>query len=309
MEGSYFSFIGFEPRNPTQNVPTKILFSIQDKDGNHQYNIQTMIEVYSIGEGRLFQNPWTKHSVGDFEVPYNFEKSGTYQIVLSISDEKDLKEHVVPPRKILSSSLDCNCTRIVFNALVSEDLTNIWNSLMVIVVVMPFSIFGYAMMMNFKNKRHVQQKLSKYETLQYVIVFLAFAGGVVHLAIYVNHVPLRIEYGMFLLLAALTQIGFGALYLVTQISNSIRQQKEQEFHKKGNLAIQIFGMTGSIILLGLYTYVINFPPPLSPETHPEEIELAGIIAKGLEITLIVSLILVMRWENKFGKNIQTLFSK
>lgn len=302
MEGKFFATMGFEPRNPIQNTPTKILFSIQDKEGNHLENLQTMVEVYSTGtEKRLFLDSWNVQKYSDFEVLYNFKKSGTYQIVLSISEEKDLKEHVVPSRTILANSQSCNCTRMVFNVSVSEDLTNIWNSLIVIVVILPFSIFGFAMIMNYKNKRN-SQKTDHYETLRYIVVLLAFAGGLVHLSIYVNHVPLRIEYGMFLLLAAITQIGFGVLYLAVLLSDSIKSQKEQENHKKRNQAICLFGIIGSIILLGLYTYVVNFPPPLSPENHPEEVELAGIIAKVIEISLIGILALVIRWETRTKNN-------
>jgi hypothetical protein len=287
MEGKYFSLIGFDPRNPIQNTPTKIIFSIQDQKGNHFNDIQTMVEVYSSNPtNRIFLEPWTKQKISDFKVPYTFEKPGTYQIVLSISDETEIKDHFVPPRKILGSSQSCDCTRIVFNALVSEDLTHIWNSLMVIVVVLPFSVFGFAMFLNYKNKRKTKQEVSGFETVRYVIIFLAFAGGVVHLAIYVNHVPLRIEYGIFLLLAALTQIGFGVLYLVVLMSDSLKPKKEQVFYKNRHIAIQLFGLIGSAVLLGLYTYVVNFPPPLSPENHPEELELAGIVAKSLEISLI-----------------------
>jgi len=298
MEGKFFTEIGFEPRNPNQNMPTKILFSIQDKNGDHIRDLQTMVEVYSPDSTkRLFLDSWTIQDTSDFEVLYNFKESGTYQIVLSVSEETELKEHVVPSRTLLSSSQSCNCTRVVFNASVSEDLTNIWNSVMVIVVVLPFSIFGFAMMMNYKNKRNSEQKITKFETLRYIIVLLALAGGMVHLSIYVNHVPLRIEYGIFLLLASITQIGFGVLYLAILLSNTIQTQR-QEINQIRNKAIHLFGLIGSFILLGLYIYVVNFIPPLSPENHPEEIDLAGIVAKSFEISLILAIIIIMRHESK-----------
>lgn len=299
MMGQYYSYIGFEPRNPTPEETTKIIFSIQDENWNDVYNIETMVEIYSANmEKRLFFEPWKARNVGDFELPFIFEKSGTYQIVLSISEKNNIKEQFPPPRMIPSSSFDCDCIRVLFNISVSEDWNNIWNSLMIIILVLPFSVFGYAMWNNYQNKRNSKQKLGKYETLRYVITLLAFAGGLIHLAIYVDHAPLRVEYGLFLLLAAISQIGFGALVLSTLLfSSNLFQTDFRNFHRR-NLAIYLFGLIGSIILIGLYVYTVNFSLPLSPENYSEKIEVAGIFAKVLEMSLIGVILYVMYWENK-----------
>jgi len=128
-------------------------------------------------------------------------------------------------------------------------------------------------------------------------MLLAFAGGLVHLSIYVDHTPLRIEYGLFLLLAAIAQIGFGVLLLSTLLFNSNVSRNFRCSHRR-NFTIYLFGMIGSVILLGLYTYSVNLPPPLYPENHPEEIELAGIVAKSLEISLVGVIVYVMILENR-----------
>jgi len=299
MQGNYFSYIGFDPRNPAPDEPTKIIFSIQDDNGNDVYDIETMIEIYSENmEKRIFYESWKLHKIGDFEIPFVFEKSGTYQILLSISDSNNPKEHVVSPRSVPSSSLDCDCIRVLFNVTISENWNNIWNSLMVVILVLPFSVFGYALWINYKNKRNSNHKLSRYETLRYVIMFLAFAGGLIHLSIYVDHTPLRIEYGMFLLLAAISQIGFGVLLLSTILFVPNMLQKDlMNFHRR-NFTIYLFGLIGSTVLIGLYIYSVSFPFPLSSENHPEHIDVAGIIAKILEISLIAVIIYVMNWENK-----------
>ncbi len=300
MMGNYYSYIGFEPRTPIPGESTKIIFSIQDTNGNDSYDIETMVEVYSANmEKRLFYESWNTRNIGDFDIPFVFENSGTYQIILSISEEDDPKEQIVVPRSIPSSSSDCNCTRILFNVTVSEDWNNIWSSLMVVIVVLPFSVFGYAMWNNYKNKTNSNQKLGRYETLRYVIMLLAFAGGLIHLSIYVDHAPLRVEYGMFLLLAAISQIGFGVLLLSTVLSVSNMLQKDITSFYHRNLVIYLFGLMGSAILIGLYVYAVSFPLPLSPENHPEHIDIAGIIAKTLEISLIVVIVYVMNWERKF----------
>lgn len=105
IAGGYFSYMGLVPNNPTPEENTRIVFSVQDENGNDTYNIETMVEIYSGGSGkRIFYEPWTERSIGDFEIPFVFEESGTYQIVLSISEENDVKEHVIPPHMIISSS-------------------------------------------------------------------------------------------------------------------------------------------------------------------------------------------------------------
>ncbi len=302
MQGNYFSYIGFDPRNPAPDEPVKIIFSIQDENGNDLYDIQTMVEIYSDSmEKRIFYEPWREQNIGDFETPFVFEKSGTHQIILSISEEDNLQEHVVAPRSIPSSSLDCDCTRVLFNVSVSENWDNIWNSLMVVILVLPFSVFGYAMWNNYKNKTDSKQKLSKHETLRYVVMFLAFAGGIIHLSIYVDHAPLRVEYGMFLLLTAISQIGFGVLVLSIVLFTPNMSQKELRIIHRRNTAVYLFGIIGSAILIGLYLYAITFTPPLSPENHPEHIDIAGILAKSLEIALIGVIVYVMNLEHKLIK--------
>lgn len=299
MEGGYFAYIGFDPRNPAPDEHTQIIFSIQDENGNDMYELETMVEIYGENmEKRIFYEPWKIQHIGDFEIPFIFEKSGTYQIILSISDVDNLKEHVVSPRSVPSSSSDCDCTRVLFNVSVSENWDDIWTSLMVVIVVLPFSVFGYAMWNNYKNKRNSNQKLSRHETLRYVIMLLAFAGGIIHLSIYVDHTPLRIEYGLFLLLTAISQIGFGVLLLSTVLFVPKTSQDLTDSHRK-NLAIYLFGLIGSVVLIGLYIYAVSYPPPLSPENHPEHIDIAGIIAKILELSLIGVIVYVINLERKF----------
>jgi len=299
MQGDYFAYIGFDPRNPAPDEHTTIIFSIQDENGNDMYDIETMVEIYSESmEKRIFYEPWKTQTIGDFEIPFIFEKSGTYQILLSISEANNSKEHVVSPRSMPSSSSDCDCTRVLFNVSVSETWDDIWTFLMVVILVLPFSVFGYAMWNNYKNNKNSNQKLSRPEILRYVMMFLAFAGGVIHLSIYIDHTPIRVEYGMFLLLAAISQIGFGVLLLSTVLFVPKISRKDLTDSHRKNLAIYLFGLIGSAVLIGLYIYAVSYPPPLSPENHPEHIDIAGISAKALEISLIGIIMYVMYWENK-----------
>ena len=59
MQGDYFVYIGFDPRNPSPDEHTKIIFSIQDENGNDLYDLETMVEIYSDSmEKRIFYEPW-----------------------------------------------------------------------------------------------------------------------------------------------------------------------------------------------------------------------------------------------------------
>lgn len=63
-----------------------------------------------------------------------------------------------------------------------------------------------------------------------------------------------------------------------------------------NMAVNWFGFFGTAVLVGLYTYVLLYPPPLSPTNQPEEIEIAGVLAKSLEVALVIAFII--KWDRQ-----------
>jgi hypothetical protein len=64
------------------------------------------------------------------------------------------------------------------------------------------------------------------------------------------------------------------------------------------MAVNLFGFIGTAVLVGLYIYVVVFPPPLSPTNQPEEIEIAGILSKSVEVALLIGIVFVMRLDNQ-----------
>ena len=227
--GKFIIYIGLEPSIPKPTQPTEIIFSVQDKNGNDLYDIETMVEIYhNIKETRVYVSPWTEQEIGDFSIPYTFQDAGIYQVVLSILDDNAEKNNLVPPRQFLTATSECNCVRVLFNVAISENWTNIWNTMMIIVVVLPSTVFGLAMAVNYRNlKRRPQSNFTRQELLKYIVLFLALAGGLVHLSIYIEHSPQRIEYSLFLLLAAISQIGFGTLFFSTLTSKSVAQSQKE----------------------------------------------------------------------------------
>jgi len=63
-------------------------------------------------------------AIGDFDIPYTFNKSGNYQVVLSILNEDAARPQgtiqIPEERTMLTNSIGCNCERAVFNLSISE---------------------------------------------------------------------------------------------------------------------------------------------------------------------------------------------
>ncbi|HEY7734413.1 MAG TPA: hypothetical protein VIB07_06430, partial [Nitrososphaera sp.] len=51
-------------------------------------------------------------------------------------------------------------------------------------------------------------------------------------------------------------------------------------------------------LLGLYAYSVTLPPPLSPNDQPEDIDVAGILAKAVEVFVVIGIAYLMRLEKR-----------
>ena len=64
------------------------------------------------------------------------------------------------------------------------------------------------------------------------------------------------------------------------------------------MAVNLFGFTGTAVLVGLHIYVVIFPPPLSPINRPEEIEIAGILSKSVEVALLIGIMFIIRWDRQ-----------
>jgi hypothetical protein len=125
----------------------------------------------------------------------------------------------------------------------------------------------------------------------------AIAGGIVHLAVYAEHASLRIEYSIFLLVAAGMQIVYGVVYtLLTLTGQSANESAHQYYQKK--IAVNLFGLVGTGILIALYAYSVILPPPLSPNDQPEIIDIGGILAKSIEVFTVIGIVYLMRLEKR-----------
>jgi hypothetical protein len=312
--GKYYVYQAVEPDYVHHNQAAKIMFSIQDNDGNDVRNVVTMEEIYAADTGeRVKAYPWTRQETGDFELEYNFPRNGNYQIVISVANDAtgSNSRGIDPPRDTLGSTLNCNCDRAIFNISVSENFGNIYSSVMLAVVIVPLIVFGLVLGITFRGKRRnklLYPNLTNTEALKWSVMLLAIGGGLVHLAIFSEHASLRLEYSIFLLAAGGIQITYGVMYIMITLAGqlttiSTRDEKldstaaAKSYYRK-TVIVNLFGLLGTGVLLGLYTYAIVFPPPLSPNNEPEQVDFAGILAKSIELFLVIGIVYLLKWEKK-----------
>ncbi|AIC17034.1 hypothetical protein [Nitrososphaera viennensis] len=298
--GPYYAYEQLDPDYAKPGEPAAIQFSVQDLDGRDTKDIVAMVEVYSGATGeRLAAFPWTKQDTGDFQVFYTFPDLGYYQIVLSVATGPISNLNGVdPPRATLSSTSGCNCDRAVFNAAISNNFGEIWNAALLASVLFPLAIIGAVLGLVYRRKRKQLHANSSEEFVKWGILLLAIAGGLVHFAIYSEHASLRLEYSIFLIVAGAMQVSYGLMYiLITMVGAEESRASPRQYYRK-TVAANLFGLLGTGVLLGLYTYAVIFPPPLSPNNVPEDVDLAGILAKSAEAILVVGILYLMRIEKR-----------
>jgi hypothetical protein len=301
--GQYYAYEQLEPEYAPPKEPVGIMFSVQNSNGGDTYNIDTMVEVYSAATGERLQVwPWTKRDIGDFEVFYNFPEIGNYQIVLSVANYGgSLNLNGIDPlRTALSSTTGCNCDRTIFNISISNNFGTIWNTTMLLSFMVPISVVGGVLAWNYRHRiknAKYYPKGDQNETARYIIMLAAIAGGIVHLGVYAEHASLRLEYSIFLLVAGVVQIGYGVAYTILTLAGQAKNESVQQYYRK-RLAVNLFGLIGTGVLLGLYAYSVTFPPPLSPNNKPEDIDIGGILAKAIEAFTVIGILYLMRLEKR-----------
>jgi hypothetical protein len=298
--GEYYGYLQLEPDYAVPREPTAIMFSIQDGDGHDTHNLETMVEVYAANTGeRLAAFPWTKQDVGDFEVFYTFPYTGGYQVVLSIADGQVNSNAIDPPRSTLSGNRGCECERVIFNVAISEDFGVIYNSTLMGAVFAPLIMFGGVLGLTYwSKKRNGDFRAGPGDVMRYIMMFAAIAGGLVHFAVFSGHASLRLEYSVFLIVAGGMQVTYGVLYtMLTLVGQGESIARPREHYRKA-VAVNLFGLLGTAVLIGLYLYSVTLPPPLSPTDRPEHVDIAGVLAKALEVFLVLGIAYLIRLDKK-----------
>ena len=158
-----------------------------------------------------------------------------------------------------------------------------------------------------RRKSELFSAISKYDFVKYSVLFFALGASVVHLAVFPEHGALRLEYSIFLISASGVQLAYGIMYILlifsedNTIDNRLKRSDKllvtKQYYKK-SLFLNLFGLVGSLFLIFLYVYAVSFPPPLSPNSHPEDIDLSGIIDKSLEVILVIGILFLIKYERK-----------
>lgn len=286
-----------EPEYAGPGELVAILFSVQDFEGRDVYDIETMVEIYDSDGNRMKAFPWTLQEVGDFSLYYTFPDVGNYQLVVSIANGPVNSNAVDASRSLLLSSLGCNCERVIFNLNISENFGAIFNTTILAAVFVPLGGLGAILWLGYRSKRSAGQLRSPGEIVKYAVMLSAIAGGMVHFAVYSEHGSLRLEYPIFLISAGGMQVSYGMLYIMLTLTAEAGGLGSGQYYRK-TLALNLFGLAGTAVLIGLYAYSTIFPPPLSPNNEPEDVSLAGVLAKSVEVFLVVGILYLMRFEKK-----------
>ena len=314
--GKYYVDEALDPEFTPPLQPTQITFSIQDYGGNDVYNVYTMVEIYQESTGqRIKAFPWTKQDIGDFSLYYTFPSVGNYNIVLSIANDNKGSNHngIDPPRDILTGNLNCDCDRGVFSVSITKNFGNIFFTAIFAGILGAIAVFASVAAFAYKSRKKHTKLVSNTNSdnsrtvadreilIKYFVMMVAIGAGIVHLAVYSEHGSLRIQYSIFLLAAAAAQFAYGIVYVLLTLTTELESIRSirlaKEYYKK-SVILNLFGLIGSSVLLGLYIYSVVLPPPLSPINRPEPVDIAGILDKSLEVVLIIGIVYLMWIEKK-----------
>jgi hypothetical protein len=311
ISDKYYVNQQLEPEYAKPGELSRVAFSIQDNAGRDVRNIVVMVEIYSISGERLSVFPWTNLDIGDFSVPFVFPDIGNYQIVISILNDNLNSSQIIntapPARTILNDISNCDCERGVFNVSISKNFGAVFNTVIFISVFSAVFVLGVVLFWMYWSRRNNKafSPLTNSDFIKYSVLFLAFGASIVHLAVYPGHAALRLEYSIFLISASAVQLAYGIMYVLLIFSEDsdsrIRKYDKmlvtKQYYRKA-LKLNLFGLIGSLFLIFLYLYAVTFPPPLSPNPHPEDVDLAGIVDKSLEVLLVIGILFLMRYEKR-----------
>jgi hypothetical protein len=270
-------------------------------------NIVAMVEIYDEKSGdRIAVFPWTKHDIGDFRLYYTFPRIGNYILVISVLDGSPESNGRIglssPPRSTLLDRSNCDCERGLMNISVTNNFGAIYYSSIFTGIFMGIAVLGAVLGVIFLKRRKsiMSADIRDRQVLKYCVLFLAMASGFVHIAVFPGHASLRIEYSIFLFSAGAAQFAYGITYVLIslnnpKISNDLASARN---NYRKTVVLNLFGLIGSSVLLGLYLYSVILPPPLSPNNVAEQVEVAGVLAKSTEAILVGGVAYLMIWEHR-----------
>jgi hypothetical protein len=188
------------------------------------------------------------------------------------------------------------------NISVTSNFGTIYYSSIFAGIFMGIAVLGAVLgFMFLKRKKTIMSaNIGDKQVLKYCILFLAMASGFVHIAVFPGHASLRIEYSIFLFAAGASQFAYGIVYVLVSLNESkiSNDSVSVRKHYRKTAVLNMFGLIGSSVLLGLYLYSVILPPPLSPNNVAEQVEVAGVLAKSTEAILVGGIVYLMIWERR-----------
>lgn len=276
LSNGYMIVLGTDPEYIRPGEGANLIISIQDTNGNDLNAVKALVKIFK-DEQLVKEFPLDIHPTGDFEESYTFSDAGIYQVEI---DTYGSKEFPYSAGDVAASAS--------YNIFVSQWAGQIINSVMAVSIVIPLAVLGAVLGFRTKALRKSKGRLDKDSVIQYVAALSAIAAGMIHTVIYGEHSTQSIFIGVFFIIAGLSQVSYGMLYMM--------------FKKR---LLNYVGLFGTVGIIGLYIYAVTLPAPLYSRPVPEGVEVIGVAVKVIESILLISLIYIISRERRLGLRTST----
>lgn len=138
--------------------------------------------------------------------------------------------------------------------------------------------------------------------------FLTVGASIVHLAAYHIHAVSRLEYSIILSWATGAQLFYGIMYILLIFSEdklSVKQGNKNFFSKGYYKKITVSNLVWMVDLYfssSCIKTLLLFHLLCLPIQYPEDVDLAGVINKSLEVVLVIGIVYLMKTEKKSYRN-------
>ncbi len=116
LDNNVITFMSIYPQTPIPNEKVKLIFSIQDNNGNDLEHVDSNIKIFRNDE-IIYDSGITHYESGDFYIDFIFQDTGEYKIEVSIITSSNIKSDVEFPIIIEYKEVRLPLIRIVLTTL------------------------------------------------------------------------------------------------------------------------------------------------------------------------------------------------
>ena len=116
LDNNVITFMSIYPQTPNPNEKVKLIFSIQDNNGNDLEHLDSNIRIFRNGN-IIYDSGITHYELGNFYIDFIFQDSGEYNVEVSIITSSNIKSDVEFPIIIEYKEFRLPLIRIVLTTL------------------------------------------------------------------------------------------------------------------------------------------------------------------------------------------------